>query len=221
MTMDLLSFSRGIALKFAIGIFLFGITWRLVSMLLLRYPRDLNEPRNGVLHSLMAGVATTGTRSWPHKEFVGRIGAGEALGYSYHLGLFAIILAFGPHIALFRSLVGFSWPALPSSVITIVSVFTLALFVAVLFRRVTSRVMRLLSNFDDYFSWCIVALTIGTGLAATAHVGAPYNTLLALHILSCDVLLIWFPFGKLMHAVYLMPSRALNGYLLNRKGAPS
>jgi nitrate reductase gamma subunit len=52
-------------------------------------------------------------------------------------------------------------------------------------------------------------------------VGATYETLLAIHILSVDVLLIWFPFGKLMHAVYIFPSRALNGALLSRKGATS
>jgi nitrate reductase gamma subunit len=100
-------------------------------------------------------------------------------------------------------------------------VLTLTLFLAVLFRRVTSRVMRLLSNFDDYFSWFITMLVMVTGLAATSHVGGPYETLLALHILSVDVLLIWFPFGKLMHAFYIFPSRAINGALLARKGATS
>jgi hypothetical protein len=41
------------------------------------------------------------------------------------------------------------------------------------------------------------------------------------HILSFDLLLVWFPFGKLMHAFYLFPSRAINGALLARKGAAS
>ena len=106
-------------------------------------------------------------------------------------------------------------------VITVLSVLTLALFLAVLFRRVTNPVMRMLSNFDDYFSWFITMLVLVTGLAATAHIGAPYQTLLALHILSFDALLVWFPFGKLMHAFYIFPSRAINGALLARKGATS
>jgi nitrate reductase gamma subunit len=81
--------------------------------------------------------------------------------------------------------------------------------------------MRMLSNFDDYFSWFVTLLVIVTGLATTAHFGAPYQTLLGLHILSFDLLLVWFPFGKLMHAFYIFPSRAINGALLARKGAPS
>jgi len=143
------------------------------------------------------------------------------LGYSYHLGLFAVVLLFTPHILFLQSLFGFAWPGLPSSIITIISVLTLTLFLAVLFRRVTNRVMRLLSNFDDYFSWFVTMLVMVTGLAATAHVGGRYETLLAMHILSVDVLLIWFPFGKLMHAFYIFPSRAINGALLARKGATS
>jgi len=135
--------------------------------------------------------------------------------------LFAVVLLFTPHILFLGSLLGFTWPGLPSSVITVVSVLTLTLFLAVLFRRVTNPVMRMLSNFDDYFSWFITALVIVTGIAATAHIGGPYQTLLAVHILSVDALLIWFPFGKLMHAFYIFPSRAINGALLARKGAVS
>jgi len=81
--------------------------------------------------------------------------------------------------------------------------------------------MRMLSNFDDYFTWFITMLVLVTGLLASAHLGARYETLLAIHILSVDGLLVWFPFGKLMHAFYIMPSRAINGAILARKGAPS
>jgi hypothetical protein len=219
--MDLLGFSRGPALKAAIGIFCLGVTWRIVSIALLRIRRDFNKPRASLLKSMLGGIITVGSRSWPHREFIGRTGPGEALGYSYHLGLFAVVLLFTPHILFLGSLFGVTWPGLPSSVITIVSVVTLTLFLAVLFRRVTNRVIRLLSNFDDYFSWFITMLVMVTGLAATAHVGARYETLLAVHILAVDLLLIWFPFGKLMHAFYIFPSRAINGALLARKGATS
>lgn len=219
--MDLLGFARGPALKVALAIFCLGVVWRIFGFALLRLRRDLNQPRVSTLGTWARGLVTVGSRSWPHKEFIPRTGAGEALGYSYHIGLFIVVLLFGPHIVFFGSLFGFTWPGLPSSLITVISVLTLTLFLAVLFRRVTHPVLRMLSNFDDYFSWFVTALVMATGLAATAHVGAPYETLLAVHILSVDLLLVWFPFGKLMHAFYLFPSRALNGALLARKGAIS
>jgi hypothetical protein len=219
--MDILTFARGIGLKVAIGVLVLGVVWRVLAIALLRIRRDLNRPRESMLRHLFGGMITSGTRSMPHPRFVARTGPGEALSYSYHLGLFAMVLLFGPHIVLLGGIFGFTWPGFPSSVITIISVLTLSLFLAVLYRRMTNPVTRMLSNFDDYFSWFITMLVLVTGLAATAHLGATYETLLAVHILSVDVLLIWFPFGKLMHAVYIFPSRALNGAVLARKGAAS
>jgi len=219
--MDLVNFARGPALKVALAVFCVGVVWRIVAFVLLRYRHRFTEPRNSFLKVLWGGVVTMGSRSWPHPEFIERTGPGEALGYSYHIGLFVVILAFAPHITFLGSLFGVTWPALPSSVITVFSVLTFTLLLAVLFRRLTHRVLRRLSNFDDYFSWFITTLVIVTGLMATAHFGGPYQTILGLHILSFDALLIWFPMGKLMHAFYIFPSRAINGGLLSRKGAPS
>ncbi|MEP6548924.1 MAG: nitrate reductase [Gammaproteobacteria bacterium] len=219
--MDILGLARGPALKVALAVFCVGVAWRIVGFALLRIRFDLSKPRTSVMRYVSGGLLAIGTRSWPHRQFIGRTGPGEALGYSYHLGLFAVVLLFTPHIVFLGSLFGFTWPGLPSSIITVLSVLTLTLFLAVLFRRVTNRVMRMLSNFDDYFSWFITMLVLVTGLAATAHLGAPYETLLGVHILSFDVLLIWFPFGKLMHAFYIFPSRAINGAVLARKGAVS
>jgi nitrate reductase gamma subunit len=219
MTMDLLGFARGPALKAAIAVFCAGVVWRIAAFALLAIRRDLNRPRESILKYLTVGIAAIGTRSWPHPEFIKRTGAGEALGYSYHLGLFTVVLLFTPHIAFLGGLVGFTWPGLPSSVITAVAVVTATLFVGVLYRRVTSPVIRRLSNFDDYFTWFITMLVMVTGLATSAHIGGRYETLLAVHILSVDALLVWFPFGKLMHAFYIFPSRAINGAILARKGA--
>jgi nitrate reductase gamma subunit len=221
MSLDLLAFARGPALKVALAVFCVGVVWRIASFALLRITRDLNRPRTSMIEYMSRGLLAIGTRSWPHPQFVKRTGAGEALGYSYHLGLFAILLLFGPHIEFLGSLFGFTWPGLPSSVITAVAVVTLTLFVGVLYRRVTSPVIRMLSNFDDYFSWFVTMLVMVTGLATSAHFGARYETLLAIHILSVDLLLVWFPFGKLMHAFYIFPSRAINSAILARKGAPS
>jgi nitrate reductase gamma subunit len=218
--MDLLSFARGPALKVAIGVFFVGVVWRVLALVLLRIRREHSSPRASLLRYVGVGLFATASRSWPHPQFIKRTGAGEALGYSYHMGLFVVILLFGPHIAFLAGLLGIgSWPGLPSSVITGIAVVTATLFTGVLYRRLTTPVMRMLSNFDDYFTWFITMLVLLTGLATSAHLGARYETLLAIHILSVDAMLIWFPFGKLMHAFYIMPSRALNGAILARKGA--
>jgi hypothetical protein len=53
---------------------------------------------------------------------------------------------------------------------------------------------------------------------AYAHVGLRYETMLALHILSVEALMLWFPMGKLMHAFLALPSRYQIGVAYERKG---
>lgn len=219
--MELLNFARGPMMAIAIAIFFLGVAWRLVGVMLQRHRGRRSPPRRPRPRSLTHAVYTMGDRSWPHKEFIGQTMYGQMLGYSYHITLFIVILLFAPHIAVIDGIFGISWPALPSSVIHMVSVITLALLLAVLVRRVTNKVLKRLSNFDDYFSWFVTTLVVLTGLMATGHIGARYELLLAMHIFSFELLLIWFPFGKLMHAFYLFPSRGINAYVLDRKGGAS
>jgi len=198
------------------------VLWRLVGVALLRYRFIKAEPGATLTQSLYGSIVTVGSRSWPHKPFIGRTGYGEALGYSYHIGLFIVILGFAPHIEFFKGLLSISWPAMPSTWIHLAGVLTLTLMLAVLIRRISHRVLRRLSNFDDYFSWFVTVSAVVTGLMASGHMGGvPYETMLAVHLLSVELLLVWFPFGKLMHAFFIIPSRAVNGYTLSHKGAPS
>ena len=62
-------------------------------------------------------------------------------------------------------------------------------------------------------------LPVLTGIVATTHLGARYETLLALHILSVALLLVWLPFGKLMHWFLVFVTRSQTGAHLNHRGA--
>ena len=124
-----------------------------------------------------------------------------------------------PHILLIESLTGLSWPPLPTVVIHVAGAVTLAALVTSLGRRLGHPVLSLLSNFDDYFTWLVATLPVLTGLMTVAHLGARYEMLLALHIMSFNVFLVWFPFGKLMHSFLVFGSRYTTGFTFTRKGA--
>jgi hypothetical protein len=64
----------------------------------------------------------------------------------------------------------------------------------------------------------LVILPLVSGILAFAHIGAPYQTLLALHLLSVEAMFVWFPFGKLMHTALTFPSRFQAGSSYGRKG---
>jgi nitrate reductase gamma subunit len=79
-------------------------------------------------------------------------------------------------------------------------------------------VLRLISTANDYFSWFVTALPVVSGLMAVSHLWAPYETLLAVHLLSVALLLIWFPFGKLMHAFLVFVTRSETAIHYSRRG---
>ena len=96
---------------------------------------------------------------------------------------------------------------------------TVAALVGLLVHRIASPVKRLISNFDDYFSWLVTTAPLVTGMMAYSHIGPPYQTMLAIHILSVELLLVWFPFGKLMHTFTIFATRAATGMAFERRGA--
>jgi nitrate reductase gamma subunit len=217
--MDLLDLARGPLMQWSFVIFVAGVLWRLLGIFLLAHKRDLSEPRYGGLAPWLGALRLMIMRSWPRKAFVKNTLFNEIMGYLFHIGLFVVVFFGAFHIVFIKSVTGLSWPALPSSLIYATGVVTIAILIAILVRRLTNPVLRLLSNFDDYFSWFVTIAPLVTGILAVAHLGAPYRTLLGLHILSFELLLIWFPFGKLMHAFLIWPSRAAEGYVFTRRGA--
>jgi nitrate reductase gamma subunit len=215
--MDLLDFARGPALQFAVLVFVAGIIWRLLHLLLTTKKVDLSEARQG--GERLGGLGAILTRFRHHPAFRERTRNGTILGYTMHIGLAILIFGSAPHILFIESFTGLAWSPLPAVVIHVAAAATLVSMVVAIGRRLTHPVLRLISNFDDYFSTLITTLPVLTGILAVAHVGARYETLLALHILSFDIFLIWFPFGKLMHSILAFGSRYTTGVTFTRRGA--
>ena len=87
-----------------------------------------------------------------------------------------------------------------------------------LVRRIVSPVLRMISSVDDYISVLLVIFPLLTGFMSYAHVGFEYQTMLALHLLSIQLLMVWFPLGKLMHLFLVLPTRYVTGSAMQRKG---
>lgn len=227
--MDLLEFARGPGLQWSINVFIAGVLWRLLGVFLLRTKRDLSEPRN---RAAWKGLRLIALRSWPRREFLEGTAFGEVTGYTFHVGFLMSLFFLAPHVLFFadvargllgtdlRGLVGFGWPTLPNGIVTLLSAVSVAALLAALVHRIVDPVKRLISNFDDYCSWFVTFLPLVTGMAAFAHLaGWPYERLLAVHLLSVELLLVWFPFGKLMHAFTIFAARGSTGMIFERRGA--
>jgi nitrate reductase gamma subunit len=215
--MDLLDFARGPALQVAALIFIAGLIWRLLHLFLTQKKTDISEARQS--GSVGGGLRAIFSRFRHHEPFRKRTRNGTILAYTIHIGLAIVVLGSAPHILLIESFSGLGWSPMPNVVIHFAAALTLAALLTSLGRRMSHPVLKMLSNFDDYFTWLVTTLPVITGLMAVAHVGARYELLLAIHILSFNVFLIWFPFGKLMHSFIAIGSRYTTGVTFTRRGA--
>lgn len=209
--LELLTWSRGPALQAALVIFIIGMLIRILEMWLLGHKTDLSAAR---ANNIGAGIRTIFSRSIP----VSGTWKQHLSGYIWHVGFFIVLLFYAPHILLFKESLGLHWPALSNSIIDIVTIVTLAALVFSLFLRFTDPVRRMLSTLGDYFAWLVTFLPVVTGYMAFHNVAPDYTLMLAIHIMSVNLLLVVFPFTKLVHAVTFVFSRWYNGANAGRKG---
>ncbi|MGK2953491.1 MAG: hypothetical protein ACSLEZ_14060 [Thiobacillus sp.] len=215
--LQFLTWVRGPGLDIAIGIFLLGVLWRLFEIYSLGRKKDLSVPRHAAGAS---GLSTVFRRSIPPPGMLKRSPVSYIGGYVFHIGLAIVVFGFAPHILLIKNLTGLSWPGLPSQFIDLAAVVTMAAMVIVLVDRINKPVKRFLSTFEDWFTWTVTFLPVLTGWMAVQHLLLPYTTMLALHILSVEILLIVLPFTKLFHVFTLFGSRWYNGRVNGHKGVP-
>lgn len=222
--MALLEFARGPALIFSLVVLVLGCAWRLAGIYRLASPKDLSEPRSKALAA--GALRDIVSRMWQPRTFRQRTKVSMATGYAYHLGLAIVVFGFVPHIAFVQRLTGLHWPALPGWLFIVGVLMTFMGLLYALMARLTSRVLRLISNFDDYASWVVTMLPMLTGmgvlrLSLDAHypLKPDIPIAVAIHLLSLELLLVWLPFGKLSHAFLVFFSRATTGAAFARKGA--
>jgi nitrate reductase gamma subunit len=215
-----LTWVRGTGLEIALGIFFLGLLWRLIEIFSLGRKKDISPPRH---RPGASGFHTLFRRSLPAKGLLKSSPTtyvSYAGGYVFHIGLLLIVVLFEPHIQLLKSTLGLVWPGLPSGAIDFVTVLTLVAMVVVLFDRINKKVKRFLSTFQDYFAWTITFLPVLTGWMAVHHLMLPYTRMLAIHILCVEILMVFFPFTKLLHGAATFGSRWYNGAANGHKGVP-
>ena len=215
---DLLMWARGPAFDFALIVFLGGIVLRLVEIIVLGRKKDVAPPKG---NPIAQGFRTIFSRSLPREGLVKFAPITYIGGYIFHLGFFIAFFFFAPHIALFTDAFGISWPNAGRVIIESATALAILALIALIYSRMTDPVRKALTTFDDYLVLILSALPLITGYIAVNKLMGDGQMMLAIHILSVDLLMIAFPFTKLMHAVTFVMARYYNGTIQGRKGAES
>jgi nitrate reductase gamma subunit len=147
----------------------------------------------------------------------------------FHVGLALVFFGYAPHIAFIHRLTGLAWPALPDWLVYLAAAATIISLLMALLFRLTDPVLRRISGADDIITWAVTMLPLLTGMAVLGDPSAAilardhpvYRGPLAVHLLSLELLLVWFPFGKLMHAFLVLPARMQLATFFGRRGVQS
>jgi nitrate reductase gamma subunit len=215
---EFLIWVRGPAFQVATIVFVVGVVVRVLEILLLGRKKNLAEARGS---AMAGGLRTIFSRFWPDRGTLQRSTFTVIAGYVFHIGLFITIFLSAPHILLIRDVVGIGWASLPTTIIDATTVVTIITLLAVLVYRLGNPVQRFLSGFQDYFVWLVTFLPMVTGYLAFHRIGMSPPMLLAVHILSVELLMVTFPFTKLMHAFTLFMARWYNGAIAGYRGVHS
>ena len=198
---------------FSAGVFLMGVAWRLVSILRLGVEADLAVPRHG---GAGGALWTIFSRSWPRRSLTERAKLPVIAGYMFHLGLLALLFFAKPHVDFYAERVtGFGWASMPRWAFIVTAEVAFAGLMMLWLYRVLNPVTRLLSSVDDHLAAWLIFLVMLTGcMALLEH----FEPLRILHLFLAELLLIYFPFGSLMHTFTFALSRGYTGATMARRG---
>ncbi len=211
----LLQWERGPGLQFAAGIFVVGMVFRMLHLTLLGRKKNLAAPRGTEWGPGLRMI-------WRRSFFLPKLSASGKLtvaaGYVFHVGLLVTLLFLSQHIVLFRSVLGFGWPALPRGIVDVTAILAIAALIVLLVHRLIDPVKWILSDFGDYLSWTLTFLPLLTGFMLDHGVGLDYASLMILHLSSVELLLVVIPFTKLAHMFSTFSARWYNGAIAGFKG---
>jgi nitrate reductase gamma subunit len=208
-----LEFVEGPLWYFSATVFVVGVLLRLVDVFRQPSKKDLAEARRSGVPGAMRAIVT---RSWTAEGFSRGATFHLVAGYMFHIGLFVLLLFAAPHVKFIEErILGFGWTPAPYWVFIVASQFAFAGLILLWLRRLMHPVMRKISTFDDHAAAILIFVVMLTGCLALLQ---SHDSLRAIHMLTVCLLLLYFPFSRLMHAFTFMVSRGYTGAAMARKG---
>lgn len=137
---------------------------------------------------------------------IGRHPVMVAVSTIFHVSLFAAPLLLMAHNTMIASVIGIGLPSIPDGLADLLTIAVLAGAAFFLVRRIAVPKVMSISSPYDYGVLILTVLPFLTGFLAY-HQVFDYKSMLTLHALTGDLLLIALPFTKVGHMVFFFFSR--------------
>lgn len=205
-----LLWARGPMFRFAILLMMLGML-RLVALSVLnlaavaRKAGNKRFPVAAVLRSTAGWLIPRGGALTGHPVFT-------LASMIFHLAMIITPIFLGAHILLWQRGLGVSWPALAQPLADALTLAGIVTGVVLIVQRIFARANRDLSRFQDYLLPLLITIIFATGYLSIhpASDPLPYETVMLIHVLCGNLLLIALPFSKLSHAMLFPITRLVS-----------
>lgn len=208
-------FVRGPLLWISAAICVAGLVYRTVRLFRLSEKKGaavcpVTIPKDGPASSISAEEMKLDRIVRFQNSVLGRHPIMTVASGLFHLCLFVPALFLMAHNTLLRNSTGLRLPSLPDGLADFMTAVVLAGGIFFLVRRLAIPKVASISSRQDYGVLLLTVAPYLTGFLAYHHL-FDYKTMLTLHVLTGDLLLMALPFTKVGHMVFFFFSRLTLG----------
>ena len=205
---SLYNFVSGPLVWLAFIVFIGGCLYRLITLMVLVHKKEK------FIYSYMSwkySLRSIVRWSTPFAtENMRRHPAMTIVAYVFHICLILTPIFLLAHVTLVDESWDLSWWTLPDTLAALMTLLVIGACVFFLVRRLVNPEVQYVTSASDYILLAIVAAPFITGFLVYYQWFA-YQTLLILHILSGEIMLVAIPFTRLSHMLFAPLTRAYMG----------
>ncbi len=197
---DVLSFVTGPLFSFCMAVALLGLI-RLASIAVIDISRSMEKAGDRKIPWKDIFLETA---SWliPIKRIFVTRRFFSAVSFMFHVTLLATIVLHQDHILIVKKTFGISWPFIDRYIIHVLTVLCILCAFLLISFRLIKRSGRTLSDGMDYFIILLILVALISGLVASKAINPfSHGTMLIIHALCGNAILLLIPFSRLGHCV--------------------
>ncbi len=199
---------RGPLVWIAFLVFIGGSIYRIRELVLLAKKEKVVLPfisLKATLRSLLHWLIPFASRRWRLKPVF------TIATFLFHIGLVFTPIFLLSHNILWRESWGISWWTVSEGLADAMTIVVIGCCVFFFLRRIFAPEVRFVTFADDYIILAISFLPFLTGFLAYHQLLLPHKTMVILHILFGEIMLIAIPFTRLVHMFYFFLTRSFMG----------
>jgi nitrate reductase gamma subunit len=199
---------RGPLVWVAFFVFIGGSIYRVKSFIDLAKKEKVIFPfisLKATIRSLLHWVIPFGSRNWRNRWPI------TVVTFLFHICLVFTPIFLLSHNILWYESWGITWWTLPEGVADVMTIIVIATCIIFFLRRFFAPEVKFVSSTSDYLILAISFFPFLTGFLAYHQWLLPYKTMVILHIIFGEIMLIAIPFTRLGHMFYFFLTRSWMG----------